>query len=150
MRSSQRSIPELATANLYTAYRLRRDRRGSICSGFDCRSGTPLTSKGRFRNWEPLLDPCYARLPVCELREHALAIARVLLERGASPNADHMAGDAVYSVLTGVAGEGEQDVPPHPSDGTSSTSCCSAAAPIPTTSRCSTTRIFAAMCCGGC
>ena len=42
------------------------------------------------------------------------AIARVLLDRGADPNAYFPAGDATYSTLVGIAGEGEQDAPPHP------------------------------------
>ncbi len=41
-------------------------------------------------------------------------MAAALLDRGASPNAYYMAGDAVYSALTGVAGEGEQDALSHP------------------------------------
>ena len=102
--------PELATANLYTAI---------VCGEIDevdrLLSTDPAlaASKGGFRDWEPLLYLCYARLPVPKLREHALAMASRLLDRDASPNAYYMAGDAVYSALTGVAGEGEQDAPPH-------------------------------------
>jgi ankyrin repeat protein len=43
-----------------------------------------------------------------------LAIARLLLDDGADPNDFYMAGDAQYSVLTGIAGDGEQDSPRQP------------------------------------
>ena len=46
--------------------------------------------------------------------EHALPIARLLLDHGADPNDFYMAGDARYTVLVGVAGEGEQDSPRQP------------------------------------
>ena len=46
--------------------------------------------------------------------EQALPIARLLLDHGADPNDFYMAGDARYSVLVGVAGEGEQDSPRQP------------------------------------
>jgi ankyrin repeat protein len=44
----------------------------------------------------------------------AVEIARLLLDHGADPNDFYMAGDARYSVLTGIAGEGEQDSPRQP------------------------------------
>ena len=69
------------------------------------------TTKGGPRGWEPLLYLCYARLPLPALDQHAVAIAAMLLDRGADPNAYYMAGSAKYSALVGVAGEGEQDAP---------------------------------------
>ena len=65
------------------------------------------------RGWEPLLYLCYARLPLPALRDRALDIAAALLDGGANPNAYYMAGDAAYTALVGVAGEGEQDAWPH-------------------------------------
>ena len=38
----------------------------------------------------------------------------MLLDRGADPNAFYKAGDANYTALVGVAGEGEQDSPRQP------------------------------------
>ncbi len=70
--------------------------------------------KGGPRQWEPLLYLTYGRLPAAHAADNAVAIARVLLDRGADPNAYYMAGDALYSVLVGIAGEGEQDARPHP------------------------------------
>ena len=70
--------------------------------------------KGGVRNWEPLLYLTYARLPLPSLRDNAVAIAQLLFDRGANPNAYYMAGHSVYGALVGVAGDGEQDAPPHP------------------------------------
>lgn len=89
-----RSDPGLATANLYTAV---------VCGELDevrrIVSAAPqlAVQKGGPRGWEPLLYLCYARLLLDALRDRALAIAELLLDRGASPNAYYMAGDAVYS-----------------------------------------------------
>lgn len=74
---------------------------------------TLASTKAGPRGWEPLLYLAYARLPLPALEQHAVAIARLLLDRGADPNAYYMAGSAKYSALVGVAGEGEQDAPRH-------------------------------------
>ena len=66
------------------------------------------------RGWTPILYLAYTRFSHPPVIEHALDIARLLLDRGADPNDFYMAGDARYSVLTGVAGEGEQDSPRQP------------------------------------
>lgn len=102
---------DLPTASLYTAV---------VCGDLDAArrllDAEPSLAdrKGGQRNWEPLLYLCYARLPLASLRENAVAIARLLLDRGANANAYYMAGHSVYGALVGVAGEGEQDAPPHP------------------------------------
>ena len=62
----------------------------------------------------PLLYLCFTRLPLARANDHAIAIARLLLDRGADPNAHFMAGDSRYTPLVGVIGEGEEDRPPHP------------------------------------
>lgn len=66
------------------------------------------------KDWEPLLYLCFTRLPLAKANDHAVAIARLLLDRGADPNAYFMAGASRYTPLTGVVGEGEEDRPPHP------------------------------------
>ena len=66
------------------------------------------------KNWEPLLFLCFTRLLLDKPNDNALAIARVLLEHGADPNAFFMAGHSRYTPLVGVIGEGEEDRPPHP------------------------------------
>ena len=71
-------------------------------------------TRGGARGWTPILYLAYTRLTHQPTIEHALAIARLLLDHGADPNDFYMAGDARYTVLTGVAGEGEQDAPRQP------------------------------------
>ena len=66
-------------------------------------------------DWPPLLYACYSRL---NLAEHStLAVARLLLERGADANAHYMwGGQYRFTALTGAYGEGEQgpvNQPPH-------------------------------------
>lgn len=65
--------------------------------------------------WPPLLHLCYGRLPVVAARESAVDIARALLDAGADPNAYFEVGTHPnrYTALCGVAGEGEDDAPPH-------------------------------------
>lgn len=64
--------------------------------------------------WTPLLFLCFTRLDSAEANDNAVAIARLLLDSGADPNAYFMAGDSRYTPLTGAIGEGEEDRPPHP------------------------------------
>ncbi len=66
------------------------------------------------KDWEPLLYLCFTRLPLAKANDQAIEIARLLLDRGADPNAYFMAGDSRYTPLAGVIGEGEEDRPPHP------------------------------------
>jgi uncharacterized protein len=70
--------------------------------------------RGGSRNWTPVLYLAYTRFTHPPTLHNAITIARLLLDRGADPNDFYMAGDAQYSVLTGVAGEGEQDAPRQP------------------------------------
>jgi len=66
------------------------------------------------KGWTPLLHLAFTRLPLPASIEHAVAIARLLLDAGADPNAFFHAGDSHYTPMTGVVGEGEEDRPPHP------------------------------------
>lgn len=65
------------------------------------------------KGWTPLLYLAFTRLPIEASRENAVSIARLLLEAGADPNVFFHAGDSHYTPMTGVAGEGEEDRPPH-------------------------------------
>jgi ankyrin repeat protein len=65
----------------------------------------------------PLLYLCYGRLPVAAANDNTVAIARLLLDAGADPNACFSDGTNRFTALTGVIGEGEGTpaaVPPHP------------------------------------
>ena len=70
----------------------------------------------REKLWTPLLHLCYGRLPTPAAGNNAVAIARVLLDRGADANDYFEVGShpCRYTTLCGAAGEGEDDGPPHP------------------------------------
>lgn len=81
--------------------------------------GGPLRKRRRSELnslWTPLLHLCYGRLPLAAASDNAVAIARLLLDHGANPNEYFEVGDGPhrYTTLCGVAGEGEDDAPPHP------------------------------------
>jgi ankyrin repeat protein len=70
--------------------------------------------RGGARGWTPILYLAYTRFTHQPTIDNALPIARLLLDYGADPNDFYMAGDARYTALVGVAGEGEQDAPRQP------------------------------------
>src|SRR6266478_6262989 len=65
-------------------------------------------------HWEPLLYLCFTRLSFPPANDNAIAIAKLLLDNGANPNAYFKAGDSRYTPLVGAIGEGEENRPPHP------------------------------------
>jgi uncharacterized protein len=103
--------PEIARDSIYTA----------IVSG-DLREVERILAErpaaaresGGSRGWTPILYSAFTRFTHSATLENGVAIARMLLDGGANPNDFYMAGDAKYSALTGVAGEGEQDSPRQP------------------------------------
>jgi ankyrin repeat protein len=113
-RAAQRILaqhPDIARDSLYTAI---------VCGEIDevrriltARPGAAREAGGS-RGWTPILYLAYTRFTHPPTHANAVAIARLLLDAGANPNDFYMAGDARYSVLTGVAGEGEQDSPRQP------------------------------------
>lgn len=64
--------------------------------------------------WTPLLRLAYARLPIEAVSANALAIAALLLDAGADPNAAWLSGTNSFTVLVGVIGEGEAGQAAHP------------------------------------
>jgi len=115
--------PEIARINIHTAVvcgdieeveRILKD-----CPGAAIEPGGPQRRRHLNRNeklWTPLLHLCYGRLPTTAAGDNALAIAKLLLEHGANPNDYFEVGSfpCRYTALCGVAGEGEDDGPPHP------------------------------------
>jgi len=103
--------PEIAHDSLYTAV---------VCGDLEeverILADRPEAARepGGSRGWTPLLYLCYTRFSHQPAIDNALAIGRALLDRGANPNDFYMAGDARYTALVGVAGEGEQDSPRQP------------------------------------
>jgi hypothetical protein len=100
--------PDLARHDIYTAV---------VCGNIDevkrVVEARPEAARdpGGALKWTPLLYLCYARVPSPPAVDHALEIAKLLLDNGADPNAFYPAGDSKYTALVGVAGEGEQDAP---------------------------------------
>jgi ankyrin repeat protein len=66
------------------------------------------------KGWQPLMYLCSTRLSLPSVAEHSIAIARMLLDRGADPNVFFMAGSSRYTPLVAAIGEGEEHRPPHP------------------------------------
>jgi ankyrin repeat protein len=103
--------PEVARHSLYTAI---------VCGDLEevtrilTEQPQAATGTGGPKGWEPLLYLCFTRLALAAASEHAVAIARALLDHGANPNAYFMAGNSRYTPLVGVIGEGEEERPPHP------------------------------------
>jgi ankyrin repeat protein len=68
-------------------------------------------------DWQPLLYACYSRLDDAPPMRSSLEVARLLLERGADPNAGFMwDGTYPFTALTGAFGRGEDNMNelPHP------------------------------------
>jgi ankyrin repeat protein len=105
--------PELQRANIYAAAAAGDTR--SVGAILD-RDSALLNRKGGPFNWEPLLYACYSRVPE-EGGRSTLDVARLLLSRGADPNAGFLFdGSYAFTALTGAFGRGEDwpNQPPHP------------------------------------
>ena len=108
--------PEVATANIYTA---------AVCGERELvrtlldRDPTLVARRGGPQQWEPLLFVCYGRLPNDRARSESLAIAELLLDRGADPNTSWVwtGGDTsiTFGAVAGAMGQGELGQPEHPS-----------------------------------
>lgn len=70
--------------------------------------------RSAFDGWSPLVRLAYARLPLEAVAANALAIATVLLDAGADPNAGWSDGTNAFTTLVGVIGGGEAGQSAHP------------------------------------
>ena len=67
-----------------------------------------------FDGWTPLVRLAFTRPPNEAQSRNAVAIAQLLLDHGADPNALFSDGTNHFTPLTGVIGGGESNQPPHP------------------------------------
>jgi ankyrin repeat protein len=70
--------------------------------------------RSSFDGWTPLVRLAYARVPIEAASSNALAIATLLLDAGADPNAGWSDGMNAFTVLVGVIGGGEGHQAAHP------------------------------------
>ena len=106
--------PGLAHASLYTAAAV--GDTASVRAIVD-RDPALVDVKGGPLHWEPLLYACYSRVPANDPERSTLEVARLLLSRGADPNAGFLfSGSYAFTALTGAFGRGEDwpNQPPHP------------------------------------
>lgn len=106
--------PEIAHASIYTAAAV-----GDVTAvgGMLDLQPTLLNAKGGPLHWEPLLYACYSRLEASDRTHSTIEVARLLLSRGADPNAGFLyEGRYAFTALTGAFGRGEDwpNQPPHP------------------------------------
>jgi ankyrin repeat protein len=109
-----RENPGLASATIYTAA-----AAGDVDAALAAIDHDPalINAKGGPLNWPPLLYACYSRLADAPPKRSSLEVARVLVERGADPNAGFMwNGTYPLTALTGAFGRGEDNMNelPHP------------------------------------
>ena len=106
--------PEFDRSDVYVASAL--GEVAAVRAALD-RSPALVNTRGGYFRWEPLLYACYSRVAPTDPEHSTLEVARLLLQRGADPNAGVLwAGTYVFTALTGAFGRGEDwhNQPPHP------------------------------------
>ena len=97
-----RQLPELVHADFYCAL-VAADL--DVVRDFLRRDPTLALRNGGPRNWPPLMYVTYSRVE--QNKEQAVAVAKLLLEFGASPDS-YSAEPSGFTALTGAIGEGER------------------------------------------
>jgi ankyrin repeat protein len=105
--------PELSRASIHTAA-----ATGDITAATTLLASDPGSASregGPFR-WVPLLYLAYSRLDADRPGADPVAVARLLLDHGADPDAGYLweGLPSPFTALTGAFGGGEQGAPPHP------------------------------------
>lgn len=102
--------PSLSSATIWTAAAV-----GDVPATLSLLAEDPglVRREGGPFQWEPLLYVTYSRVNSTE--HSTLEVARLLLDRGADPNAGYLWDGlpSPFTALTGVFGRGEQNAPPH-------------------------------------
>ena len=102
-RSMLDDDPTLGTRDIWSAACVGD---AQAVAGFLDADPSVVDQRGGYFDWEPLLYACYSRLNLAG--RSTLAVARLLIERGAYPNAHFMwGGQYRFAALTGAFGEGE-------------------------------------------
>jgi ankyrin repeat protein len=113
--------PELAEANIWAA--AAAGNTGAVESLLD--DSPDLLNRPGPHGWVPLICACYSRVPPIHPRHSTFRVAKLLLDRGANPNAytlkhnDPPGSDRArrFTALTGLFGGGSTGLvnqPPHP------------------------------------
>lgn len=102
-------FPEVALSNIYTM--VVAAEPGVVAAALAAGPAAATSEGGPYR-WEPLLYLTYSRLAV----EGRVAVAKLLLDQGADPNAGYLwqGMPSPFTAVTGAFGRGENDQPPHP------------------------------------
>jgi uncharacterized protein len=103
--------PEIARDSIHTAV-AAHDL--AAVQAFLAKAPELVHDRHPFDGWTPLLRLAYARLPIEAVAENALAIAALLLDAGADPNAFWSESTNAFTVLVGVIGGGEAGQAAHP------------------------------------
>ncbi len=109
-----RRDPSLSARSIHTAAAAGDAATAAVLLA---RDRSLATAVGGPFEWEPLLYVAYSRLLSADRRRLAAAVARLLLENGADPNAGYLwDGTYLFTALTGAFGYGEdaENQPPHP------------------------------------
>jgi ankyrin repeat protein len=108
-RSLLDKFPEVALSNIYT---LAVAAEPSVVATALTADPAAAAREGGPYRWEPLLYLAYSRVEVPD----RVAVAKLLLEHGADPNAGFLwqGLPSPFTAITGAFGRGEGDQPPHP------------------------------------